>query len=207
MMLVHGGESRGRGPGRPRDEFIDAKVLESTLALIDAGEPVTVSRIVAASGISRSAIYRRWPSLAALVAAALDIGRASPKPVDAGADLRERLLQSFLDLPGGVYPMDKRMRQRIRLAMEDRDLQRAYWDAHVKRRREPLEAALRLGVEEGILRADLDVEASCDLIAGVFYYQLVVRGDYLDQEETRERCRTAINIAWAGMAAPSPHGA
>ena len=43
-----------RGPGRPRDEDLDAQILDATLALIDAGEPVTVGRIVARSGVSRA---------------------------------------------------------------------------------------------------------------------------------------------------------
>ena len=101
------------------------------------------------------------------------------------------------------YP-EERFRQRIRLAMADRKLQKAYWTSHVSRRREPIENALRAGVETGELRADLDVEACFDLIAGVFYYQLVVRGDRVDDPATRARCRAALDVVWRGMVEPLP---
>ncbi|GAB3536400.1 hypothetical protein GCM10027403_17060 [Arthrobacter tecti] len=85
--------------------------------------------------------------------------------------------------------------------MADRELQKAYWKSHVSRHRAPIEAALRAGIEKGELRADLDVEACFDLIAGVFYYQLVVRGDRVEDPTTRARCRAALDVAWRGMEA------
>nr|WP_269778430.1 TetR-like C-terminal domain-containing protein [Microbacterium sp. MAH-37] len=96
---------------------------------------------------------------------------------------------------------EQRFRQRIRLVMADRALQRAYWRSHVARRRVPLESALRAGVERGILRADLDVEACFDAIAGVAYYQIVVRGESLSAEDTRARLRSALDVIWRGMTA------
>ena len=46
-----------RRPGRPRDEDIDGQIVAATLEIIDAGEEVTVSRVVARSGVSRAALY------------------------------------------------------------------------------------------------------------------------------------------------------
>lgn len=67
------------------------------------------------------------------------------------------------------------------------------------KRRAVLEDMLRQGVDKGLLRADLDAFAAFDLIAGVFYYQLVVRGDSIDEPVVRVRCRLALDIAWRGM--------
>lgn len=190
-----------RGPGRPRVESLDERLLEATLALIDAGEPVTASRLVERSGVSRAALYRRWPSLTDLVAIALDRGRDAHRiPTD--GDLRQALFDAFL---GGAergmpdYP-EQRMRRRLVLGLEDRALQKAYWDAHVVRRRTSTIALLRAGVDRGILRADVDVEAAADLLSGVFYYQLVVRGVSMTEPEAVARCRAALELIWRGMA-------
>ena len=196
------GHAAGRGPGRPRDERIDEQLLAAALTLIDANEEVTAARLVERSGVSRAALYRRWPSLAALVSAALDVGREVPPEIPTDGDLREAILGSILgalESGPGDYP-EERFRQRIRLVMADRELQRAYWSSHVARRRAPLVRAIRAGVERGVLRPGLDPEACFDLIAGVFYYQIVVRGESLTDPGTRERCRAALEVAWRGMA-------
>jgi AcrR family transcriptional regulator len=190
-----------RGPGRPRNEEIDSQVLTATLELIDANEEVTAARIVERSGVSRAALYRRWPSLTTLISAALDVGREVPPPIPTDGDLREAisaLLGATTEAGSVDYP-EERFRQRIRLVMADRELQKAYWSSHVSRRRIPIESALRTGIEQGILSPDLDPEACFDLIAGVFYYQIVVRGDRIDDKATRARCRAALDVAWQGM--------
>ncbi|GAA3665298.1 TetR/AcrR family transcriptional regulator [Microbacterium marinilacus] len=194
-----------RGPGRPRAEGHDERLIDAALALIDAGEHVTAGRLVERSGVSRAAIYRRWPSLADLVATALDRGR-EPLVIPTDGDLRVALFGAFVEgleraVPG--YP-EARMRRRLVLGLEDRALQRAYWEAHVARRRVATVGALRVGMERGVLRGDLDPEACADLLSGVIYYQIVVRGEPLSQPSAVARCRAAFDVIWRGMeAAPT----
>lgn len=158
-----------RRPGRPRDEDMDGQIIDAALAIIDAGQDVTVSGVVARSGVSRAALYRRWPSLTTLIAAALDVGRTVPPDYPDGVDLREALIDGFGLGDGGATVSvaasgysEERFRQRIRLVMSDRALQKAYWQSHVSRRRVPLVNALRTGIARGELRADLDAEACFD---------------------------------------------
>ncbi|MBW1638647.1 TetR/AcrR family transcriptional regulator [Microbacterium resistens] len=207
MLAAEATGAARRGPGRPRDAEIDGQIIAATLAIIDAGEDVTVSRVVARGGVSRAALYRRWPSLTTLIAQALDVGREVPPEYPEGQDLREAVLASLGLGPDGVAPSapgysEERFRQRIRLVMADRALQRAYWASHVSRRRVPLENALRRGIARGELRADLDVEACFDAIAGAAYYQLVVRGERIDDPSTNARLRSALEMIWRGMVAP-----
>lgn len=195
-----------RGPGRPRDEEIDGQIVAATLAVIDAGEDVTVARVVERSGVSRAALYRRWPSLTTLIAAALDVGREVPPEYPEGADLHEVLLSGLGLGHDGVAPSapgysEERFRQRIRLVMADRGLQKAYWRSHVSRRRVPMHNALMAGIARGELRADLDVDACFDAIAGLAYYQLVVRGDRVDDPAVVARLRAGIEVIWRGMVA------
>ena len=195
---------RGRGPGRPRDEDLNGQIIEATLSLIDAEEEVTVAKVVARSGVSKAALYRRWPSLTTLIAAALDVGRTVPAALPVDGDLREALFGAMLGelhLGSPAQVPEARFRQRIRLVMADRSLQKAYWSSHVSLRRVPMETAIRAGVERGILRPDLDVEATFDTIAGVFYYQVVVRGESFSDLATGTRLRSALDMIWRGMVA------
>jgi len=193
-----------RGPGRPRDQDLDQLIVGATLELIDAGDEVTVSRVVDRSGVSRAALYRRWPSLTSLIAAALDVGRVVPPELPDDVELRSALFASMLqgaDSAALAGYTDERFRQRIRLVMADRALQRAYWTSHVARRRAPIEDALRRGVEQGRLRADLDVAACFDAMAGTAYYQVVVRGERLGDAATNARLEAALEVIWRGMLA------
>lgn len=192
-----------RGPGRPRNEEMDDLILTATLELIDADEDVTVARIVERSGVSRAALYRRWPSLNKLIAAGLDVGREVPRVDDADGDLRQSILSAFLmpELSTDGKYTERRLRQRLRLTINDPALLREYWLSHVTRRREPLRRLMRRGVDTGILRADTDIEAALDLIAGVVYYQFLVRGDELSDPATRARCQAALETVWRAIAA------
>ncbi len=62
-----------------------------------------------------------------------------------------------------------------------------------------MEAALRTGIERGLLRTDLDVGACFDAIAGAAYYQIVVRGDHLEDPATQDRLRAVFDVVWRGM--------
>ncbi|WP_349826718.1 TetR-like C-terminal domain-containing protein [Brevibacterium litoralis] len=120
-------------------------------------------------------------------------------PLD--GDLRANIEHALFDTlhPSlDSYP-ETRLRERLRLVMADRALQRTYWSAHVTRRRESLAAALHAGVERGLLRRDLDVEATIDLLNGVFYYQYVVRGVSATRPDALARCRAAFDTVWRGI--------
>lgn len=194
-----------RRPGRPRAAGHDERILAAAVGLLERGEDVTVSRVVSASGVSRAAIYRRWPSMTDLVAAALDVGR-EPYVIPLDGDLLENLLEALSPgaRPAGRDYPEERFRLRVRLAMTDRKLAQAYWRSHVARRRGAMVALLRAGIARGELRPDLDVDACIDLINGVFYYQPVVRGAALDDPDVLDRCREAVRVAWRGMSTAAP---
>jgi len=190
-----------RGPGRPRKEGHDERILDATIALIENDKPVTVAAIVDGSGISRAAIYRRWPTLPELIAAALDKGRAAVE-FDISGDIKDALISLIFGDPqavrGSTYS-DRRFRARMSLVMQNPELQHAYWKSHVSRRRRAFEAALAEAIRRGELRDDLRIDACIDLINGIFYYQIVVRGEGLDNPVTFARCREAFEVAWRGM--------
>lgn len=189
-----------RGPGRPRAEGHDERILTAAVDLIRRGEEVTVTRVVEASGVSRAALYRRWTSMTDLVAAAMDQGRA-PHTIPLEGDLLENLVAAYTQASSAARRTysDERFRMRIRLAMTDRKLAQAYWRSHVSRRRAGVVALLQEGIDRGQLRPDIDIGSCIDLINGVIYYQIVVRGASFADAAARQRCAEAIRIAWRGM--------
>lgn len=200
---VEAAAPRRSGPGRPRAEGIDEKILHAALELIDQGRPVTVNAVVTTGGVSRAALYRRWPSITDLVAAALDHGR-SVVEFDVSGDIKSTLMDGIftrLAESRGVTYTQRRFRKRLELVMADQDLQWAYWNSHVRRRRVSMLEALQTAIDRGELREDLDVDASLDALLGTFYYQYVVRGSAMDDPEALARCRYAFELTWSGMQA------
>ena len=55
----------GRGPGRPRDEDLSGRVVAATIEqIVDVGYgSVTIEAVARRAGVSRTAIYDRWPAL------------------------------------------------------------------------------------------------------------------------------------------------
>lgn len=200
--LLETDEAAQRRPGRPRDESLEDRVLTAVTELIDEGATISVSIVVARSGVSRAAIYRRWATLDILIAAALDVGRTVFTPPEA-MSVRDALRSGFPRPGYGLvsgFP-EGRLRQRLLLALADTDLQHEYWKGHVSRRRVPLLALLERARDRGEVRTDVDLEAALDLLSGVFYYQVVARGASLADEATLHRCSAAMDIIWDGIAA------
>jgi len=124
-----------RRPGRPRDEDLEQLVLDAALEKIDEVQEMTVSKLVERSGVSRAAIYRRWPSMPLPIVSALNTGRVVPPVISLEGDLGAEPRRGAPWPRGGANRGDvfwSRFSQRIRLVMADRELQLAYRQSHVK---------------------------------------------------------------------------
>src|SRR5687767_6181262 len=82
-----------RGPGRPREERVTAAVLRAVVDLVTEQGigAVTMDVVAARAGVSKPAIYRRWPTKQDLIIAAAEtrIGVLSvPDLGDFRAELR-----------------------------------------------------------------------------------------------------------------------
>ena len=188
-----------RGPGRPRNQELDQQIIDATLGIIKDDANVTVDAVVKASSVSRASVYRRWSSITHLIAAALDSGRVFPS-VEITGSVKDALVDMMFNRTEesqGQYS-EKIFRKRMQLVMGDRELQQAYWETHVANRRGALEDALELARDRGEIREDTDIEAALDAIYGVFYYQIVVRGESITGE-TKQRCLKAFQLIWKGL--------
>jgi len=91
-----------RPVGRPRDPHVDQAVLEATFAMLaEVGyDGVTIEAVAHAAGVSKNAIYRRWPDVEDLFLEAFhELTRCAVAPAPTG-DLRADLEAFARDYAG-----------------------------------------------------------------------------------------------------------
>jgi AcrR family transcriptional regulator len=160
-----------RGPGRPRDAAIDARVLEEARrALAAAGyESLSVSAVAEAAGTTRQAVYRRWGSKADLATAAIaSMSAAADRPAteDPFADLVEEL-QAFRR--GITRPDGLSMIGTMLLSSADPALVALFRERIVVPRRRRILAILRRARERGLLADDADLPLAVSAFTGSWY--------------------------------------
>ncbi|MBL8777445.1 MAG: TetR/AcrR family transcriptional regulator C-terminal ligand-binding domain-containing protein [Acidimicrobiales bacterium] len=172
------GDAHPRSRGRPRDGAIDEAVLAATLdeLSVHGYDGLAVVAVARAAGTTRQAVYRRWPTKAALAVAAI---AALPEAADLEptGDHRADLLAELEAFrrgvlrPGGVSMVGSMLQDAA-----DPELRGAYRERIVAPRRRRLRAILAAAVADGTLpeRTDLDL-----LVAGCTgtFYALALAGE------------------------------
>ncbi|MFB7037491.1 MULTISPECIES: TetR/AcrR family transcriptional regulator [unclassified Streptomyces] len=165
----------GRGPGRPREERVDRAVLDAVVALVaESGlASVTMDAVAVRAGVSKPAIYRRWPTKQDLLIAAAE-SRVGPLSVPDLGDFRAELrvvLETRLEAyraPG----VDRLMAGVIGAAAEAGAVRSAY-GAYSARVMGETRNILERGIARGDVRADTDVRAVATMVAAPLVFRLV----------------------------------
>lgn len=173
-----------RGPGRPRQEHVTGAVLSAVLELVtEQGlSAVTMDAVATRAGVSKPAIYRRWPGKHDLVLAAAEtrIGvLAVPDLGDFRAELR-----TVLDARLDVYriPGTARLLAGLIAAVEEENgTVRAAYQRYVSRIMGETRKILERGVARGDVRADIDVRAAATLVAAPLIFRLVIEQQLPDE--------------------------
>jgi AcrR family transcriptional regulator len=193
-----------RGPGRPRDAGRDRAILEATLGLLlEVGyRDLTIERVAATAGVGRPTIYRRWPSKAALVVAALAASNRIAIPtVDTGS-VREDLLdvqrhQSTLM----SAPTSRRVTAGLVADLAaDPELAEKYMVEYLAPRREAVWEVLCRGVDRGELDPDIDFAFVYDLLLGPLFLRTVVWGQPLPPGSAER----TVDVIMAAFGADGP---
>ncbi|WP_043174233.1 TetR/AcrR family transcriptional regulator [Streptomyces sp. NRRL B-24484] len=183
--------------GRPRSEAAEQAIFAAVEDLMESGKSLSelsVERIAAAAGVGKATIYRRWPNKEALlveVVARLE----SPLPEPSGGTVREELVRmvDYMRKRG----LAKRSRWMLKSALSQMnawpELREAYQEQVVKPRRELARAIVRRGVDEGVLRSDIDVELVCEIIIGPILLRSVLWDEApLDDPDLAEQMVDAV---------------
>jgi AcrR family transcriptional regulator len=161
------------------------KALVATADLIDrlTYRSVTIDAVSRASGVSKSTIYRHWPSRQALVLEAVtyktDALTAVADTGDALADLRTYLerLAAGLNFGGAASTVSGLIAD----AVYDEELARSLRATIIRSRRRVFFVILLRGQQRGQVRPEIDVATVVDALYGAVHHRLLVTGQPIDE--------------------------
>ncbi|MGW6378158.1 TetR/AcrR family transcriptional regulator [Rhodococcus sp. NPDC055112] len=131
---------------------------------------LTIEAIAARAGVGKQTIYRWWPTKGAVLFDALlelsggPDGVALPDTGDLRADLGLFLRATVAEMTEPRF--DAFLRAVMIEIQSDPDLAEVYRDRLLAPQREAIRERLRLAVESGAIRADVDLEVAVDLLVG-----------------------------------------
>ncbi|MEU2930999.1 TetR/AcrR family transcriptional regulator [Streptomyces sp. NPDC007251] len=175
-------QAEKRGPGRPREERVTRAVLETVLSLVteQGMDAVTMDAVAARAGVSKPAIYRRWPTKQDLILAAAE-SRVGPVSVADLGDFRAEL-RALLTARLEVYrlPGTDRLLAELMSAAAKAGTARSAYATYSARVTAQTRVILERGIERGDVRADVDVTAASTLVAAPLVFRLLGEQEPLD---------------------------
>ena len=180
--------------GRPRDDRLDAVIVEATVAEVGAKGwgGATIEGIAARAGVGRGTIYRRWPSKTELFQYAATAVTRPGEVVDTG---------SFVDdLFAAVLPIADMLTQPELAGLLPSLLAEAANDASIRQTLRTFVAQSRQqaidAVERARRRGDIvestDAETLVDMLAGALVYRRLLLGETTDAAAVRALVRQAV---------------
>lgn len=161
------------------------RVILATVELIDrlSYRSVTIDAVARASGVSKSTIYRHWPSRQALVLEAFTYKTDELTDVsdtgDAMADLRTYLLKLAFCLNfGGAASIVSGL---ITDAIDDEEFAQTFRATLIRSRRRGFFAILLRGQKRGQIRRDVDLASVVDALYGAIHHRLLVTRQPIDE--------------------------
>lgn len=180
--------------GRPRDDRLDAAIVDAAVAEVGAKGwgGATIEGIAARAGVGRASIYRRWGSKYELFQyAAASITQPSDG-VDTGSfldDLFAALLPiaNMLTQPelGGLLP------SLLAEATNDEAVRSTVRTFAGRSRQQAIDAVERAR-ERGDVPASTDADALVDMLAGGLVYRRLLLGEAADATAIRALIRQAL---------------
>lgn len=169
-----------RAVGRPRDPKLDAAITDATLELLaDIGyAALTIEAVATRAGVGKATLYRRWPGKVQLVVDAVRTLSEQPDP-DTSAGVRDELVElleavrrkSGSSLAGRIFP------RLIGDSADNPEFMRRYREQVLDPRRDRFRTALLRGVDQGLVRTDVDTDHAIDLLVGPMAYRNLIRND------------------------------
>ena len=168
-----------RPPGRPRNEEADREIIAATLRLlpVQGYDRLSVEAVAAEADVTRATIYRRYPSKAELVCAALSAYPDDASPGDL-ADVRSYLVTLMAVFRSGIQECDGvAICSSLYLNREKHpemleEFRRAVVDPRMERMRAVLEAA----AAAGHVRKGIDVEMVVTMLFGAGIQRMLTGG-------------------------------
>ena len=180
--------------GRPRSEDSRLAILSAAYAMLQGSGRVTIDAVAARAGVGKPTIYRYWPNARALEMAAM-LEQPSPDTsvragLDSIADLRAQLAKVVAAF---ANPRGRQTAQMLATATPDSEISKLFRNQFILKSREEGRAILTRAIAEGVVRADLPIEAALDMIYGPFFYRLLVGHAALDDSFAKDLVDVALD--------------
>ncbi|MGD6742471.1 TetR/AcrR family transcriptional regulator [Streptomyces sp. BH106] len=164
-----------RGPGRPRQEHVTRAVLEAVVELVaeQGMGALTMDAVATRAGVSKPAMYRRWPTKQDLIIAAAEsrVGTLTvPDMGDFRAELRAVLMER---VRAYRQPGVDRLLAGVISAAAEAGAGREAFRAYVTRVTSETRHLLERGIARGDVRADAPITDVTTLIASSLVFRLV----------------------------------
>jgi len=181
--MTTGSEPR-RPPGRPRNEEADREIVAATLKLLaeQGYDRTSMEAVAGEADVTRATVYRRWPSKAELVCAALsaypdDAYTAQPE------DVRGFLVNMLSAFREGIQACDGiAICSSLYLNRHDHpEMLEQFRNAVVTPRTERMASVLRSAIAAGRVRDGIDVEMVVSMLFGAGL-QRILTGDTLPRD-------------------------
>jgi len=192
-----------KAPGRPRSARADEAIIEAVLDLLADGTPaeaLSIEAVAAKAGVGKATIYRRWANKEALLVDAV----ASLKgelPRLAGESVRDDLIA--LLRPVGTPSHTRAVKIMPCLLSElhrSPELYRCFQKI-TEPRRELMRQVLQRGIDQGELRADLDLELVLVILVGPVIAQSILA--WPPAVHQRNLPQRLVDAVWPALAAPA----
>lgn len=179
-----------KGPGRPRDEEVRRRILDSAAQLLEdlCYDDITVDAIAESSGAGKATIYRWWPNKTAVLIEAFRERIARELPFPDTGDFRQdvrQLLQNFTEI---IYRgrRGKVFRAFIAGAQADPEIAKAYRESWIAPRRAEARKIFERYIAAGIADSSLDPDLAVEMVFSPLYYRLLtgwgeITPEYLDR--------------------------
>jgi len=166
-----------RQRGRPRSARAEAAILDATLELLAEGglEGLSVEAVATRAGVSKTTIYRRWPSRDKMVAAAFRSINDNVQRPDSGA-VRSDLIALLADfqrvtlrsVPAAMIP------RLIASTLSRPALLQLFLANAIEPRRAAILEVLERGRARGELREDADLDLAFGMIVGMLFQMVLI---------------------------------
>ncbi|MFD7919854.1 TetR/AcrR family transcriptional regulator [Streptomyces sp. NPDC059740] len=169
------GQGARRGPGRPRQAHVTRAVLDAVVELVaESGmNALTMDAVAARAGVSKPAMYRRWPTKQELVIAAAE-SRIGPLTVPDMGDFRAEL-RAVLTARLEAYrqPGVGRLLAGVIGAAAEAGAEPGGYRDYTSRVMGETRHLLERGIARGDVRPDLDVADAATLVAAALVFRMV----------------------------------
>jgi AcrR family transcriptional regulator len=189
-----------RSRGRPRSDSTHRRILLAARDLLMERNfaEFRIEHVATRAGVSKAAIYRRWPSRQAL-AQELLVELAGPhiEIVETG-DTRDELLACVVNPMRAVTdtPFGPVIRSLLSQIATDPRLGDPFRATVVQARRDEIARVVERGIARGDLRTDADPRIATELLVGPVYFRVMFGG-----ELTRDFAERIVDAVWRGYAA------